>query len=168
MGKFSTRTPGDKISVALRKLFQGGQKGSQAIYSVQQGEQVVWTSKIRWQVREFRVLCVGRCKPLGSLNSFLSKSTSAIWGQSCFLVHLKEWQMAASCIPSSSSAITIGGWQASAGSQFWKPSFTFGGQKLLMAMILHVYWRCFHFTVFSSLFHSVLSIRIMDTFTLFP
>ena len=25
--------------------------------------------------------------------------TSAPWGQSCLLVHLKEWQVAASCIP---------------------------------------------------------------------
>ena len=35
--------------------------------------------------------------------------TSAVWGSSCFLAHLKEWQVAASCVHSpSSSAITVG------------------------------------------------------------
>ena len=33
---------------------------------------------------------------LTEFNSFIC--ISAIWGQSCSLVHLKEWQMAASCI----------------------------------------------------------------------
>ena len=52
--------------------------------------------------------------------------------------------MAVSCIPSpSSSAITlargVGGVAASVGSQFWEPSFTFGGQKLLKAVTFLVY-----------------------------
>ena len=81
----------------------------------------------------------GKMQAAGLTELIPFKCTLAIWGKSCLLVHLKEWQMAVSCIPSSSSAITIGGWQASAGSQFWEPSFTFGGQKLLMAMIFHVY-----------------------------
>ena len=34
---------------------------------------------------------------LTEFNSFIC--IPSIWGQSCFLVHLKEWQMAASCIP---------------------------------------------------------------------
>ena len=58
--------------------------------------------------------------------------TSAIWGQSCFFVHLKMWQMAASCIPQ----LVInhhGGWQHLL-DQFWEPSFTFGDQKSLMAV----------------------------------
>ena len=58
---------------------------------------------------------------------------SAIWSQSCFLVHLKEWQMAASCIspaPQQSPQVVA----ASARSQFWEPSFTFGSQKSLMAV----------------------------------
>ena len=40
----------------------------------------------------------------------------------------------------------------SSGSQFWEPSFTFGGQKLLMAVTFLVPWsgkRYFHFTVLS-------------------
>ena len=32
VGMFRTQSPGDSISVALRKLLQGGRKGSQAIY----------------------------------------------------------------------------------------------------------------------------------------
>ena len=40
--------------------------------SLQQGEQAVRTSEIRDQVKERSILCVGWCKPLGSLSSFLS------------------------------------------------------------------------------------------------
>ena len=56
---------------------------------------------------------MGRCKFLGSLNSFL---WNALWlpgAKSCFLVHLKGWQMeqmAASCIPPRSSAVTVCVW----------------------------------------------------------
>ena len=32
VGMFRTPSPGDSISVALRKLLQGGRRGSQAIY----------------------------------------------------------------------------------------------------------------------------------------
>ena len=38
--------------------------------------------------------------------------------------------------------------------QFWEPSFTFGGQKSLMAMTFLVYWhgkRYFHFTLASNM-----------------
>ena len=58
--------------------------------------------------------------------------TSAIWGHSCFLIHL------ASCIPPAPQ-LSPWGVAASAGSQFWKPSFTFGGQKSLMAVTCPVY-----------------------------
>ena len=40
----------------------------------QQSEQAVWTSKIRYHIKEFSIFCVGRCKPPGSLNSFLSNA----------------------------------------------------------------------------------------------
>ena len=67
--------------------------------------------------------------------------TSALCGQSCFLVHL------ASCISPApqQSLLRVA---ALAGSQFWEPSFTFGGQKSLMAVTFLVdeYGRrCFHF-----------------------
>ena len=58
--------------------------------------------------------------------------TSAIWSQSCFLVHL------ASCI-SQLLSNHRGGVAASAGLQVWEPLFTLGGQKLLMAGIFLVY-----------------------------
>ena len=60
--------------------------------------------------------------------------TSAIWGQSCFFIHLKEWQMAASRIPPAPQQSP-----ASTGSQLEEPSFTFGGQKSLMAVTFLVY-----------------------------
>jgi hypothetical protein len=44
-------------------------------------------------------------------------------------------------ISPNSSAITLGEWAASVGSQFWEPSFTFGGQKSLMAVTFLVYGR---------------------------
>ena len=37
-----------------------------------QREQAVWTSKIRYQIKEFSIWYMGRFKPLGSLNSLLS------------------------------------------------------------------------------------------------
>ena len=40
--------------------------------TLQLREQPVWISKVRYQVKEFSILCMGRCKPLVSLNSFLS------------------------------------------------------------------------------------------------
>ena len=64
--------------------------------------------------------------------------SSVIWGQSCFLVHLQEWQMAASCLPPAPEQ-SPWGVEACIGSQFWEPSFTFGGQKLLMAVTFLVY-----------------------------
>ena len=58
--------------------------------------------------------------------------TSALWDQSCFLVHF------VSCILAAPQQSPLGV-AASAGSQFWEPSFTFGGQKLLMAVTFLVY-----------------------------
>ena len=40
--------------------------------SLQQREQAVWASEIRKGAKEFSILCMRRCKPLGSLNPFLS------------------------------------------------------------------------------------------------
>lgn len=64
--------------------------------------------------------------------------TPAISGsKSCFLVHLKEWQIEQWFLfafspslskSSNSSAITMEG-VASAGLKFWEPSFTFGGKN---------------------------------------
>ena len=60
--------------------------------------------------------------------------TSAIWGQSCFLVHLAS---GIPPVPQQSSWRGVGA--ASAGLQFEEPSFTFGGQKSLIAVTFLVY-----------------------------
>ena len=88
---------------------------------------------------------------LTECNSFIC--SSAIWGQSCFFVHLKEW-VADGCFLHSPAPQQSPWWvAASPGSKFWEPSLTFGGQKSLMAVTFLVYWygkKCF--------FHSFLSI----------
>ena len=48
------------------------QEGKSGYVQVCNREQAVWTSKMRYQVKEFSILCRGRCKALDSLNSFLS------------------------------------------------------------------------------------------------
>ena len=81
-GKFRTPSPGDSISVALRKVFplEHG-SGNQAAYkftakgtgSLNIKDYCEVKKKInRYKVREFSFLHIGRCKPLGSLNSLLS------------------------------------------------------------------------------------------------
>ena len=127
---FRILSPGNSISEALRKLLQ---RGRVRLYtSLQQREQAVWTSKIRYQVKEFGILCMGRCKSLGSLNSFLSYTPQLSETKSCFLVHLKEWHMAASCIPPSSSAVTVRGggicWITVLGAliHIWRPEINDG------------------------------------------
>ena len=60
------------MSVALRKLLQEGRGEVRLYTSLQQKEQAMGTSMIRYPVKEFSILYVGRCKPLGSLNAFLS------------------------------------------------------------------------------------------------
>ena len=73
MGKFRTPSPGDSISVALRKVLplEHG-VGVRLHTNLQQREQAVWTSKIRYQIKQFSIGCVGRFKPPGSLNSLFS------------------------------------------------------------------------------------------------
>ena len=117
---FRTLGPGDSISVALRKVLQGGRRGSQPIYKFATKGKAVWISKIRYQVKEFSVLFLGRCKPLDSLDSFLPYGSSAIWGQPCFFVHLKEQQMAASCF-SQLLSNHHGEWQHPLGHSFGSP-----------------------------------------------
>ena len=79
MRMFRTESLRNSISVALRKLLQGGRRGSQTIFKfpatwTPDCEQAVWTSKIGHQVKEFSILCSGRYKPLGSLDSLLSSA----------------------------------------------------------------------------------------------
>ena len=102
---FRTLSPGDSISVALRKLLQGGRRGSQAMYKSATKEAGVLNTKDQLSTKEFTILCVGRSKPLGSLKFIPFTCTSAISGQSWFLVHL------ASCIPPAPQQSPWRGWQ---------------------------------------------------------
>ena len=54
------------------KIAPRRQEGESDYICLQQREQAAWTSKIRYQVKEFSILCTGRRKPLVSLNLFLS------------------------------------------------------------------------------------------------
>ena len=70
VGMLRTPSLGDNISVALRKLPPGGRKVSQAVYKfVTKG---AGSLNIKIRVKEFSILCLGRCKSLGLLDSFLS------------------------------------------------------------------------------------------------
>ena len=93
VGMFRTLSPGDSISIALRKLLRGGRKGRQDIYKFATKGVGSLNTKDQVEVKEFSILCMGRCKPLGSLNSFPSYALQLPGAKSCFLVHL------ASCIP---------------------------------------------------------------------
>ena len=140
-------SPGDSISVALRKLLQAGRKGSQVIYKFATKGEAVWTSKIRYQVKGLGVLFLGRCKPLDSLDSILpyAAQLSGANPVSLFILRGGRWLLLA--FPSS-SAITMEGWQHPL-DQFWEPSFTTGDQKSLMSVTFLVYWygrRYFYFT----------------------
>ena len=61
----------DSISVPLKKLLQETGEEVKLCISLQQREQTVWTSKIRYPVKECSILCLGSCQPLGSQNSIL-------------------------------------------------------------------------------------------------
>ena len=110
LGQNEDCSPGDGISVSSGRLLQGGRRGSHAIYKFVTKGAGNLNIKIRYQVKEFSILCMGRCKPLGSLNTFLSYAPQLSGAKSYFFVHLKEWQMVAPCIPQLLSN-HHGGWQ---------------------------------------------------------
>ena len=56
VGMFRTLSPGDSISVALRKLLQGGRMGSQATCKF--AAKAAGTLKIRYGIKEFSFLCL--------------------------------------------------------------------------------------------------------------
>ena len=148
LGQNEDCSPGDGISVSSGRLLQGGRRGSHAIYKfVTKGADNL-NIKVRYQVKEFSILCMGRCKPLGSLNTFLSYAPQLSGAKSYFSVHLKEWQMVAPCIPQllsnhhgqgAGGGCVGGGVAAPIGSQFGETLFMFGGQKLLVGVTFIVY-----------------------------
>ena len=148
---FRTLSPGDSISVALGKMLQASRKQVRLYSNLQQREQAVWTTEIKYQVKEFSILCMGRCKPLGSLNPFLSYAPQLSGANPVFLFPLFlafPWTPQESPLWGGEVVVVA----ISAGSvlrAFWEPSFTFGRQELLMAVISPVNQygrRYFHFT----------------------
>ena len=116
--------------------------------SLQQKVQAVWRSKIRYQVKECSVLCMGRCKPLDSLNAILSYAAQLSGANPVSLFTLRsEWQMAASCIPQLLSN-HHGGWQH-------PPDQSFGSPHLHLEARNH--WWLWHF-LFIDMARNVFSI----------
>ena len=85
--------------------------------------------------------------------------TSAIWGQIQFPCSPRGMQPLKFLLDFSQLLSShLEGVAASVRSQFWEPSFTFGGQKSLMAVIILLYWygrRYFHFTKIISILRLV-------------
>ena len=88
----------------------------------------------------FSILCTGRCKPLGSLNLFLSYAPQLSGANHVSLFTFWSGRWLSLAFP---QLLRSHLWVAvadSTGSQFGDPSFTFGGQKLLMVVTFHIYW----------------------------
>ena len=83
-------------------------------------------SKVTYQVKEFSILCTGRCKPLGSLNSFLSYAPQLSGANPVSLLTLL---LAFPQLHSSPHGRCYHPLDST-----WEPSFTFGGQKPLMTV----------------------------------
>jgi len=71
---------------------------------------------------------MGRCKPLGSLNSFLAYVPQLSGADPVFLFSLRIGISLLLAFPQLLS------YPASTGLQFWEPLFTSGAQKLLLAV----------------------------------
>ena len=97
-------------------------------------------SKVTYQVKEFSILVRGRCKPLGSLNSFLSSAPQRSGANPVSWLTLRDGGCAVGCfLPSPAPKQLPWRVEASEGSQLGEPSFMFGGQKSLMAVTFLAY-----------------------------
>ena len=75
---------------ASQQLWENSSKeaGEVRLYtSLQKREQAVWTSKVRYQVKEFSILQYGKMQASGLTEFIPFKCNSDIWDQSSFLVH---------------------------------------------------------------------------------
>ena len=100
---------------------------------------------IRYQVNEFSILWIGRCKPLGLWNSFLSCAPHLSEANPACLFTLRSGIWLLLTLPHLFSNHHEGWWHLL--DQFWETLFTFGGQKSLMTVTFLVYWygrRYFH------------------------
>ena len=146
MGIFRIPSPGDSISVALRKVLQGSRRGSQAIHKFATKGEGSLNIKNYCEVRKISI-------KLRNLLFYLWEDAS-LWVQwiHSFHMHLSyPGSNTVSLVTLRSSvwlplsfpwAPQLSPWGAvsSAGLQFWEPSFTFRGQKSLMAGTVLVYW----------------------------
>ena len=111
---FSTPSPGELWEIGSKEA-----GGEVRLYtSLQQREQAVWTAKIRYQVKEFSILCMGRWKPLDSLRSLIPYAPQ-LSGTNCSPCFLQS--------PSSSAIISIR-WIAVWGAliHIWRPEIADG------------------------------------------
>ena len=97
----------DSISVALRKLLQGGGRKNWATYKFITKTAGNVNIKIRYQVKEFSILCVGRCKSLGSMKSFLSFASQLSGAKSLSLFTLRSGRWLLLAFPLSCSAVIM-------------------------------------------------------------
>ena len=94
--------------------------------------------KTKCQAKEFSILlCLGRCKPLGSLNSFLSYAPQLSGAKSCFVLSL----ISHTCSTTPPHPQLFGSHRRGGGmldlrhcAPSPKPLFTFGSLKSLMAV----------------------------------
>lgn len=99
------------------KLLQEGRRESQLYTNLQQREQTVWTSKIKYWVKEFSSLSMRKYNGLTVYSFHMNLS---YLGQTFFLVHLGN-----SSIPPAPQQSSWGQEvSASTESQFWEASFT--------------------------------------------
>ena len=99
VGMFGPLNPVNSISAALRKLLPGDRRGSQATHKFATKEEGNLNIKDQIADKGISHSMYGRMQASGLTEFTPSTCTSAVWGQILFLVHLKEWQMAASRIP---------------------------------------------------------------------
>ena len=130
---FRTLIPGDSISVTLRKLVQGGRRGKLGYIQVcNKGSRQSVPGRSGIKLRNL-AFCVWEDASLWThwIHSFPTDP-------SCLGPTLFPCPPCVLHSPSSLVVILVGGsipW-----SQLWEPSFTFGGQKSLMAVTFFVYW----------------------------
>ena len=146
---FRIPSPGDNISVVLRRLLQRSRRGSQGIYKLategrqSEHQRLLLDKETRYQVKDFSVLCMGKCKPPSSLNSFLSYAPQLSGAKSYFLIvyilnslfTCSGWLLFASFQLLRSHH---GVWQLLLGRRncvpFLEPLFTVGGPESQIAM----------------------------------
>lgn len=132
---FRTLSPGDSISIALGKLLLQASRRQVRLYShLQQREQAVWASEIKYQVKEFSILCMGRRKPLAhwihSFHMYLSYLGPSLF--SCFPCFLHSLNSSLES-PWWGEEVVVA---IHSLDQFWEPLFTFGRQKSILYLLL--------------------------------